>query len=241
MNLNIYDYMKIDTAVGMVTSSIPVTGFYFSLAESQHTAFLFTMGTVIQDTRNCIGQLYQAKDALGTDAKVITGATCTIMANVKAKLTTASLNSVVAGNTLVVNGLTYTAHATTTSYANREFSIAGGDDTGADELADCINHPEYGVPGIKAVKTSVHLITLTPIIPGTGYMTTVGGYTITVRSQATDGIIEVNADMLDYVNGFNHVAIKLTPSTTLYMYAMILRGYNRYTPKQYFSSEQIGV
>lgn len=241
MNLNIYDYMKIDTAVGMVTTPLPVTGFYFNLGESQHTAFLFTIGTVIQDTRNCVGQLYQAKDAAGTDSKVISGATCTLMANVNAKQTTASLNSVVPGNTLVVNGLTYTAHATTTNYANREFSIAGGDDSGADELADCINHPEYGVVGITAVKTSVHLITMTPTIPGVGYITTVGGYTITVRSQATEGIIEVNADMLDYINGYNHVAIKLTPSTTLYMYSIILRGYNRYTPKQFFGAEQIGV
>jgi hypothetical protein len=48
---------------------------------------------------------------------------------------TLTLDAVTAGKTLVVNGLTYTAHATTTTVANREFSIAGGTDTlDADEL-----------------------------------------------------------------------------------------------------------
>ncbi|MGD9211245.1 MAG: hypothetical protein PVI90_10740, partial [Desulfobacteraceae bacterium] len=222
MSVNIYDYMKIDTAQGQIISAVPVMSYYFSLAESQNAAFLFTMGETLNAGRKVSGQLYQAKDQNGTDSKVITGATCEIEANIKCKNTTASLNSVSPGDTIVINGLTFTAHATTTTYANREFSIAGGDDTGTDELIDCINHPEYGVLEITAIKSGTHHMTMTPTIPGIGYITTVGAYSITVRSWAIEGLIEVNADMLDYINGYNHVAIQLTPSTSLILFAAIL-------------------
>jgi hypothetical protein len=241
MSVSIYDRFKIDTAIGQTTTAAATMSFYFPMAESLNAAFFFHFGEVITAGRSCVGQLYQAKDASGTDSKVITGATCTITANTKCKKTTASLNSVIAGNTIVVNGLTFTAHATTTTYADREFSIAGGDDTGTDELIDCINHTTYGVPGITAVKTSTHLTTLTPTIPGINYVTAVGGATITVRSYAIDGYIEVNANELDFANGFNHIAIQLTPSTGVILHAMIIRGYNRYTPVQYFGGEKVGV
>jgi len=56
-----------------------------------------------------------------------------------------SLSGVTAGTTIDVGGNTYTAHATTTTVANREFSIAGTDAADMTELATVLNDATYGV------------------------------------------------------------------------------------------------
>jgi len=57
----------------------------------------------------------------------------------------ATLASVAAGQTITVNGLTFTAHTSTTTAANREFSIAGTDTQDAGELVTCLNDATYGI------------------------------------------------------------------------------------------------
>ena len=63
---------------------------------------------------------------------------------------TLTLATVLATQTLVVGGNTYTAHATTTTTANREFSISGNDAADATELAVCLNDATTGVSGVTA-------------------------------------------------------------------------------------------
>jgi hypothetical protein len=65
---------------------------------------------------------------------------------------TITLAHVLAGEAVTINGLTFTAHATTTTPANREFDISGADT--ADELAILINDETYGVPGATAVNAA---------------------------------------------------------------------------------------
>lgn len=53
--------------------------------------------------------------------------------------------SVQAGDTVTVNGKVYTAHATTTTVANREFAMNGGTNAlVAAELATCLSNGTYG-------------------------------------------------------------------------------------------------
>lgn len=59
--------------------------------------------------------------------------------------------SVAANDTVVVNGLTFTAHATTTTAASRQFSVSGDNDADAAQLVVCLNDATYGVPGLTAV------------------------------------------------------------------------------------------
>ena len=61
-----------------------------------------------------------------------------------------TLSGVTAGQTVTINGLTFTAHGTTTTAANREFSIAGTDTQDAGELVTCLNDATYGVPGVTS-------------------------------------------------------------------------------------------
>jgi hypothetical protein len=60
------------------------------------------------------------------------------------------LVSVPAGATVTINGVVYTAHASTTTAANREFSIAGDDVADAAALNGLINNATYGVPAVKS-------------------------------------------------------------------------------------------
>ena len=91
-------------------------------------------------------------DATGAGVQLITGASATITANQAVTELTIALAHVLAGEAVTINGLTFTAHATTTTPANREFDISGADT--ADELASLINDETYGVPGATAVNAA---------------------------------------------------------------------------------------
>lgn len=76
--------------------------------------------------------------------------------NLKTEVTsqTLTLSSVAAGDQVTLNGVIFTAHASATTPANRQFSIAGTDAEDAAELASVINHATYGVPGVTATVSS---------------------------------------------------------------------------------------
>jgi hypothetical protein len=61
-----------------------------------------------------------------------------------------TLGTVTNGTTVVINGITFTAHTNTTTFSTRNFSISGDDTADAVELASCINHPNYGLGGVTA-------------------------------------------------------------------------------------------
>lgn len=67
---------------------------------------------------------------------------------------TLTLSTVLAGETIVINGVTFTAHASTTTAADREFDISGNDTADAAELATLINDATYGVTGVTATAAS---------------------------------------------------------------------------------------
>ena len=84
---------------------------------------------------------------------------------------TLKLDSVQIGQTVTINGITFTAYEETTP-KNREFSVAGDNTADATELAGLINNSTYGTPGVTAtVKDNIitlassDLITIT--VPGT--------------------------------------------------------------------------
>lgn len=96
------------------------------------------------------------------------------------------LATVLAGQTLIVNGLTYTAHSTTTTVASREFAISGSNAADATALVSCLNDATYGVPNVSAANTdtagnATARVTLTPV-PGTDITATPSAATMTVST-----------------------------------------------------------
>lgn len=65
-----------------------------------------------------------------------------------------TLSGVTAGQTVTIAGLTFTAHTSTTTAANREFSIAGADAADATELAAVLNDATYGIVPLGYVATA---------------------------------------------------------------------------------------
>lgn len=91
-----------------------------------------------------------------------------------------TLASVLAGQTIVINGITFTAHATVTTAVNREFSISGTNAADATELSALINNETYGVSNVAAAVSGA-VITLTPQ-PGTDITATPSASTIAVAT-----------------------------------------------------------
>ena len=71
-----------------------------------------------------------------------------------------SMASVTAGQTFILNGLTYTAHATTTTVASRAFNISGNDIADAGELTTCLNDATYGLLTATATDNGDATITI---------------------------------------------------------------------------------
>jgi hypothetical protein len=85
-----------------------------------------------------------------------------------------TLASVLNNETIIINGYTFTAKTSTTTLADRYFSIAGDDEADAALLATNINDKGYGVPGVTAV-AAAGVITLTSDDPITVTGTAVSG------------------------------------------------------------------
>jgi len=70
-----------------------------------------------------------------------------------------TLASVTNSQTVVINGIVFTAHTNTTTMSTKTFSISGDDTADAAELASIINSPIYGLSGFTAT-AAVGVITL---------------------------------------------------------------------------------
>jgi hypothetical protein len=224
--------VKIDVAVAPASlATTNVTGQYFSLANFRRAMFVI-IAAAMAVGKTIVAQVYQAIDAAGTSSKVVTGKTVTLTANTKIKKATVTLATCTAGSAIVINGLTFTAHASTTTPANREFAISGDDTADAAALTTCINDTTYGVPGLKAT-SALGVVTLTADEPGDASITVVGVATIAVAATVeADAFVELEASDLDVNNDFTHVALKLTTDATIVTGAVLARGEARYTPDQ---------
>lgn len=237
----IYDRDKPDIALTPQTiASTSATGEYFDLSKTNTVAFPIMVGAMAL-SNTVVAQLLQAKDASGTDSKDITSATCTITANANVQAATVTLATFTAGSTIVINGITFTAHASTTTVANREFSIAGTDTEDAAELVTCINDATYGVPYITA-SNALGVVTLVCTDPGISSISVTGvaviGVAATLRAIS---FIELSTGLLDVNNGFTHIALKLTTNASLICSGGIIRDRSRYTSEQYFAASYLAV
>ncbi len=103
-----------------------------------------------------------------------------------------TMTTVLAGETIIINGQTYTAHATTTTTANREFKISGTDTSDATELAICINDATDGSITVDATSaTNVVSLTLVDRCDANGITALTG----TAITNATAVAADVNNEL----------------------------------------------
>ena len=137
---------------------------------------------------------------------------------------TLTLATVLAGQSVTVNGVTFTAHASTTTAANREFSISGTDDADVTALAGLINDPVYGVLGVVASVAS-NVITICGVEPGAVLVTaSASAATVTVATTEHRAAVELSHFDLDKAGGFKWAAVKVTTTANTNVAGILLRG-----------------
>jgi len=207
-----------------------ITGKYFDMRKKRSLVAILTV-LAMAATKTAKIELLQATDAAGTGAKAVTGAEKTVTANAEVIEANITLATFLATGTITINGLVFTAHATVTTVASREFSISGNDTADAVELAVCINDATYGVPGITATSAS-------------GVVTLVAddGHAITIASAPDDGTsvkatveaiaaVDISVESLDSDNGFYFVAPKVTTTANATAVSAVMLAADQYHNK----------
>lgn len=222
----LYEDFKIDVGLSSrALNNTNATGRYFPMAGFMR-AIAILNGGAMAATKTTKIELLQATDELGSGSKAITGAEATVTANAAVTEATLALSSVQAADSVTINGITFTAHATVTTKASRQFSISGNDTADGDELAACINDPTYGVPGVYAVNSS-GTITLRGKSGAATITVTNPAGTITAATTVGQAYVEIENFNLDHANGFKYVAVKVTTTANSNAAASLLRGYAR--------------
>lgn len=133
---------------------------------------------------------------------------------------TLTLASVTNGQTLIINGKTYTAHTNTTVEATGQYSIAGSDTADATELVKCLNDATNGLGAEVTVLQAGAVITLVSQNVISAVTGNASGDTVTVNHAVTGSEDVVEGDIL-YFSGTNaSPVVSKAPSGVRYGYAM---------------------
>lgn len=229
MSGKINEFIKQDIALlPMAMNNTNATGRYYDMSEFTQALVIVSVGAMAA-TKTATLQLYQATSSAGGSAKVITAAVAEVTANSLVTKATAALSTVLAADTITINGLTFTAHASTTTKSTRTFSIGGNDTADGDELAACINDATYGVPNVTATNSSGTL-TLVSTDGKTGITLSQSSTTFTFATVEAQAFAEINESDLDLVNGFCWIAANVATTANSVVSAVLIRSGGRYRP-----------
>lgn len=223
----INEALKID--IGVVAQTITNsndTGRYYDMSKYRRALAIYNVGAMAAGTTAKI-EFYQATDALGTGAKLMTSTAAEITANTNVAVATVALVSAVATDTVTINGITFTMAGATTA-ASRTFANAAG-------LVSDVNDATYGVPGVTA-SAATSFVTLIATDPGEKALTvsrTNGSGTVTLATTQAVAFSEVDVASMDLANGFTHLGVKATNTSTGGAAVVLVRGDARISPTQY--------
>jgi hypothetical protein len=243
--------LKIDTALTSQNLNGPGVGEYFPMSKYGRALFIVEIGAMAAAATSVLQVMQATTAAGGGPAKAVANNTATITANTNVAAATLSIVSAaggvhVAGQTVSINGLVFTA-ADADVPTSRVYAVgASGADSAAALLAKINStNPNIGVPGVtgaSAVDGANTVITLTVDEPGETSITAVASAATTVvATLRAVGYVECDASFLDLANGFNHVAISVTNSAAMQTGAVLVRGDARYTPVQHVAAAKADV
>lgn len=195
------------------------TGRYFDVSDSAAVLAVVEIGAMAKDA-TCAIKLKEAKDADGTDAADISGATCTITANTNVTSAKIVVTSPANGKVVVVNGITMTKAAATAT-ASKEFANADG-------LAACINAACDGLTATNAAGTITILVDDVDATLIT--LTSNDATNLTVSTLSAIAYVDLVVDNLQINDGFTHVALVVTNSASMTVSGTLVRYGNRHKP-----------
>jgi len=242
MNKLLSEICKVDIALTAQSLNGAGTGQYFNMKKCRKALFVWEVGAMAAAATSA-AQVMEAQDAAATGAQALTGLTATITANTLVAEMTLTLATVLVGDTVTINGLTYTA-AAAADLPNRVFDQSGTDTQDAASLVLAINHATAGVPGVTATNAA-GVVTLVATEPGEVAITatSVGG-TITIATLRAIGYVEVDHTMMTKAiagaAAYTHLALRVTNSAAILTGAVLVRDNARYTPVQYVAAADVG-
>jgi hypothetical protein len=228
--MTISERNKLDVGlVGTTITNSTATGKFHSMAGFSRACFHFLIGAMAA-SKVVLCQVWEALDSTGASKKLLPTATCTVTANILVNKATVTMNTVQALDTVTVNGLVFTAHATVTDVSIRQFSCATGNNETAAQLVLCLNAVSAGVPGLTASAASA-VVTLVSTEPGETLITTASsGATIVLAT--TEASAYVSVDNLDLDATFTHLAAYIDSTATGICAVSLLRTPQNVPPAQ---------
>lgn len=188
--------------------------------------FLLTVGTTTATAQTSL-QVLSASTIAGANSTVVS--TATMAANTEVIALKVTLASVLNTEKIIINGLTFTAHTNTTTYASRQFKIDGNDAADAVAFAACVNHPEYGIPGVVAT-VSNNIVTIRSLRKS---ITVTAGYAtkFTVATLAQQMYLKVLGEDLTATHGFLACKVYAKANTTIGVTLLKRGGYYSVYPQ----------
>ncbi len=245
MGHNLSQVNKIDSAMTAASIDGTATGLFFSMSVTRKALFVATLGAIANGA-TAIFQVVESTDSLGSSAKDIADKTVTVTGGTNASAAKLAIVSAaggvhVAGETVTINGLVFTA-AVSDVPESRVYAVGS---TGAESAANLlakINSEDSGIGisdilAIASVESTNSIITLVGTEPGETLVNAVAssGTTVVSTSIAT-AFVEVDASEMDINNGFSHLAIKVTTSAAISSGIALIRDHSRYTPEQFVAA-----
>lgn len=234
--------------IGLIPQALDnanVTGRYYGMQDYRKLVAIAKVGAMAAGTTATL-DLLEATDGAGAGARqlapevfgVATNARAVLTANEGVTSATLTLVTVLVGDEVTINGLTFTA-AAVADLPNRVFSQAGTDTEDAASLVLAINHATAGVPGVTA-SSAAGVVTLVSSEAGEETITiTDAAGTITAATLSAALAVEIDVEQLDIENDFEFVAARLTTTATTVVEVSINRGNPRWEPDQAFGAQTI--
>jgi hypothetical protein len=147
-----------------------------------------------------------------------------------------------AGESFVLNGLTFTysaavAASTTDAFTSARLMSASSNLAGnLTRFAAIVNDPTYGCTGLLATATATQ-VTLIAVPPGDKSITlainvTAGGSSGSMRAYPTQmqGYIELDTRNVSVSSSYRYVGLEIQPASSFDINVVVLRGEGRYFP-----------
>jgi hypothetical protein len=248
------DQVKVDCAVApqSLASTASTIAMYYPMKNWQRALAVGNHGP-IATTGTVNMEVYQAKDMIGTTSTLIAGATTTTLGTTtkRGAIVSVTLATFLAAGTITITpyidgtaqtSYVFTAHATTTTLATRNFSIVGTDTADALELLTCINDATYGVPGCFAIQAA-GVVTLYPTDDKTTFhiaSVVDDGTSLKIVPQGTL-LIEVDRSAITWASGFTHIGVKMTTAAGTILCGATLVRIGRWSPTQQCDTAKVAV
>jgi len=221
MNKLLSEELKLDIALVGANQNGALTSRYFNLKRWDKALFVWLVGAMATAVTS-IATVQEAEDAAATGTNLLAGKGATITAHTGVVSATITCAAAIAGDHVIINGLTFTGKAGAAVLATRQFSIDTGNNETAISLAALINNATYGVPGVTATPNAA-VVTLTVTDPGERHLdVTEHAATMVAADVLNLGYVEIDSHEL--TAGHTHVALTITNSAASQTSAICIRG-----------------